>query len=481
MNIPRTLICFLALLVWLVQANTGGGQNQSERTNFIVILVDDMGWSDLACFGNKEIQTPHIDRLANEGIRFKSFYVNAPICSASRAALTTGQYPYRWRISSYLSHRQENLERGVANWLEPSAPTLARIFQSTGYATGHFGKWHLGGQRDVGEAPLIQEYGFDASLTNFEGLGPRLLPLCDAFDGTEPRQHALGSDKLGKGPITWVRRDEITTGYVDRAIEFIDAANRRGQPFYVNLWPDDVHSPFFPPSEHRGDGGKRSLYHGVLKHMDAQLGRLFEYIRSVPELRENTLVLLCSDNGPEAGAGSALPLRGHKTNLYEGGIRSPLIVWGDAFIEAKKRGTVNEQSYFCAMDLVPSLLGIAGIRLSADYGFDGEDIAATLLGLNTVSRAAPIFWRRPPDRPGTVEEDYPDLAMRDGNWKLLMEYDGSKPQLYDLSIDPNETKNLAESFSETVDRMKDQLKAWHNSMPSDAGASFDAKRTSSKS
>ena len=195
--------------------------SQTQRTNFILVFVDDMGWSDLSCFGNTAVETENIDRLAKEGLRFTNFYVAAPICSPSRTAITTGQYPYRWRISSYLNNRQDNARRGVANWLEPSAPSLARVLQAAGYATGHFGKWHMGGQRDISEAPLIEEYGFDASLTNFEGLGPRLLPLCDAHDGQPPKPHALGSDKLGHGEITWMDRSLITQGFVDRTIEFI--------------------------------------------------------------------------------------------------------------------------------------------------------------------------------------------------------------------------------------------------------------------
>ena len=449
---------------------------QTEKTNFIVILIDDMGWSDLSCFGNDSVETTNIDRLAKDGIRFTNFYVNAPICSPSRTALTTGQYPHRWRITSYLNNRKDNMRRGMANWLEPSAPTLAKTLRKQGYATGHFGKWHMGGQRDVGEAPLVVEYGFDASLTNFEGLGPRLLPLCDAHDGKPPKPHALGSDALGNGTITWMDRDKITAGFVDRAIEFMDESQRAGRPFYINLWPDDAHSPFFPPEALRGDEAKRTLYHGVLKNMDEQLGKLFKFVNDSEDLRNNTLILLLSDNGPEAGAGSALPLRGHKTNLYEGGIRSPLVVWGPAFVEDQKRGMINDENYFCAMDLVPSILSIAGVKAHPDQGFDGEDLSATLLGLQRRSRTAPIFWRRPPDRPGTKQEDYPDLAMRDGKWKLLCEYDGSNAQLYDLRSDPAESQNVAEAHGEVVERMRFQLDEWNKAMPSDRGPELELDR-----
>ena len=128
---------------------------QATRPNIVLVFIDDMGWEDLSCFGNKDASTPNIDAMAAEGLRFHQFYVNSPICSPSRVAISTGQYPQRWRITSYLNNRQSNNERGVAQWLDPEAPMLARHLQQAGYATGHFGKWHMGGQRDVDNAPPI--------------------------------------------------------------------------------------------------------------------------------------------------------------------------------------------------------------------------------------------------------------------------------------------------------------------------------------
>jgi len=167
----------LRLLLLLLGSVLCVGAGESRRPHFVFVLIDDMGWGDFSCFGNKEAKTPNIDRLAAEGLRFSQFYVNSPICSPSRCAFVTGQYPQRWRINSFLDNRAENTRRGNAQWLDLKAPTLARTLKDVGYATGHFGKWHLGGQRDVDDAPAITAYGYDTSLTNFEGMGPKLLPL----------------------------------------------------------------------------------------------------------------------------------------------------------------------------------------------------------------------------------------------------------------------------------------------------------------
>ncbi|OUW87375.1 MAG: hypothetical protein CBD74_01775 [Saprospirales bacterium TMED214] len=441
-----------------------------ERPNIIIVFIDDMGWSDLSCFAGKQVETEHIDRLASEGIRFANFYVNSPICSPSRVALVTGQYPQRWQITSYLNHRRSNHDRGMAHWLNLSAPMLSRQLNQAGYATGHFGKWHMGGQRDVGDAPLITQYGFDRSLTNFEGLGPRILPLKDLYDGAPPKRHDLGSASLGRGPIRWLDRSIITAEFTQQAIDFIDESVASNQPFYVNVWPDDVHSPFFPPQKLRSaaDGSKRELYYAVLNAMDQQLGKLFSKIREDEQLRNNTLIIVASDNGHEDGAGQSTPLRGSKTWLYEGGIRSPLIVWGPGLINQDAAGTINTESILCAMDINASLYPITHVAPPADTELDGEPLPETLLGKSLASRSKPIFWRRPPDRPGDRHEDNPDLAVRDGQWKLLVNFDGSKPQLFDLSVDMSEGKNLIKSHPDVAEKLLASIFQWNQSLPLDA-------------
>jgi arylsulfatase A-like enzyme len=482
MKANRTMCYPLALLgalfVSLLDGNKQSviaAESTHPRPNIILVLIDDMGWGDFSCFGNKEIQTTNIDRLASEGLRFQQFYVNSPICSPSRVALSTGQYPTRWQVTSFLNSRIENKRRGMAQWLDPKAPMLARILHNAGYATGHFGKWHMGGQRDVGDAPLINQYGFEKSLTNFEGLGPRILPLLDAYDGKEPEKYSLGSDALGHGPIHWVKRDKVTASHTEAAIAFIDEAQSGNRPFYVNLWPDDVHSPFFPPKARRGDASKHERYLGVLKTLDEQLAPLFNRIRNDKKLRDNTLILVCSDNGPEDGAGSAGPFRGLKGMLYEGGIRSPLVVWGPGFVARNKIGATNASSLLAAIDLAPSLLKISGVSPPTGVEFDGESRSDVLLDCADRPRNKPLFFRRPPDRPRhNGEGNLPDLAVRDGHWKLLCEYDGSDPQLYKLDTDPRETSNLAATNPAIVERLTTAVLDWNNTMPADKGATYTA-------
>jgi uncharacterized sulfatase len=461
----RAALCATVLVLAAVPAVA------ADRPNVVLVFIDDMGWGDFSCFGNRDAQTPHVDRLAREGIRFEQFYVNSPICSPSRTAISTGQYPQRWRITSYLSNRDHNNQRGMAQWLDPKAPMLARSLQQAGYATGHFGKWHMGGQRNVDDAPPITDYGFDASLTNFEGMGPKLLPLTLKPGQEKPGKIWGDAERLGKG-ARWMLRSQITGGFVDAAIPFISKAAEAKRPFYVNLWPDDVHSPFWPPVDKWAEG-KRGLYHAVLEEMDRQLGALFDFVRSDESLRNNTLILVCSDNGPEQGAGSAGPFRGFKTQLYEGGVRSPLVAWGPGLLE--KQNHLDRESVFAAIDLVPTLLDLTGTPWPEGVKFDGQSLPDTLLGKGG-SRQAPIFFRRPPDRDAFYgDDDLPDLAMRDGRWKLLCEYDGSEPELYDLESDRGETTNLADQHPELVGRMTKALTAWHQSMPADNGPNFARK------
>ena len=473
------------ILPLLLSAACGGGgpgaENQrgtdaateavetARPPNIVVVFIDDMGYGDLGVTGNADVPTPNIDRLAAQGTRFEQFYVNAPICSPSRVALTTGMYPSRWRIHSYLAGREDNRRRGLADWLDPGAPTLPRALQAAGYATAHFGKWHMGGGRDVGDAPLITEYGFDESMTSFEGLGDRYLWREPESDLNEQ------SARLGRGEISWTEKRRVTGHYVDDAIDFM--RRHRDRPFYLNLWPNDVHDPFdpIPALAAKYEDAARNHYErdyfAVLEEVDRQLGRLFDEIDRLG-LADGTIVVFTGDNGPTdwahyyregvAPPGSTAGLRGRKWSLYEGGIREPLIVRWPGHVPA---GRVDGETILSSVDLVPTLAALAGAPLPTTHELDGEDLGQAFLG-DPALRAEPLFWHYPNDiRPGDTASVTPRFAMREGPWKLLAERDGSGAQLYDLDADPRETSDLAAAEPERVARMTERLRAWIADLP----------------
>ena len=464
-RLHRFLHALLAALGFAATASAGGAPD--ERPNVVFIFIDDMGYGDLSCTGNKDVPTRRMDRLASEGIRLTQFYVNSPICSPSRVAVTTGQYPARHLIHSFLSMRKRNRERGMRDFLDPRAPCIARAFQKAGYATAHFGKWHMGGGRDVDDAPLPEAYGFDESLVSFEGLGDRVLPPGGARK----------SAKLGRGKILHAEKHELTRIYVDRSIDFV--RRNRERPIYLHLWLNDVHDAHKPRQDMlaKYERFKANPYvqrfYAVLDEMDRQIGRLVDAVDSLG-LGERTLILLTSDNGPTAWAryyreghdppGSTGGFRGRKWSLYEGGIRMVLIARWKGKIPA---GRVNETTVLAAVDLFPTLCSLVGVKPPA-VDFDGEDLSAALLG-QTPRRTRAIFWEygRSPVylRPGREADRSPNLAIREGRWKLLVNDDGSGLELHDIETDTSERQNLAQEHPGVARRLSEKLLAWRRSLP----------------
>ena len=406
--------------------------------NIVLILAADLGYGDLGCYGG-EIPTPNIDRLAATGIRFTQAYVAAPICSPSRVGITTGQFPARHLIFSYLNNRQSQRALGMSDYLDPQVPTIARALKNMGYATGHFGKWHMGGGRDVDDAPLPQAYGFDESYTSVEGLGDRVLP---------PGNLSGQSEKLGQGKITRAPKSELTKIFVDRAISF--AERNRDKPFYLQLWPDDVHDPFAPTPAQlaKFSGNKyRQQFFAVLDEMDRQIGRFIDAVQG-----ENTIFVFLGDNGPTSWPryynekldppGSTGGLRGRKWSLYEGGIRTPFIVNWKGHTPA---GRVNKHTVIAAVDLFPTFCKLAGAPLPANT--DGEEISNAILGKRQ-QRKGYLYWEygraeRGYPYPGLPSDKSPNCSIRGGPWKLLQNADGSSSELYDLRRAPNENPSTS--------------------------------------
>jgi arylsulfatase A-like enzyme len=438
-------------------------ESKGVKPNILVIFIDDMGFADPSCFGNPLIKTPHIDKLAAEGIKLTNFYVNSPICSASRVALTTGQYQGRWKIHSFLNTRAGNANRGMADYLNPSAPTTAKKLKAAGYATAHFGKWHMGGGRDVDDAPLPHAYGFDESLVSFEGLGDRIISNPKAVE----RARALGHGKVI--PCKRWERMRIQT---DRTIDFI--RRHRDVPFYVRLFPNDVHDAHVPlpgsadKFKSVSDDPYVRDFFAVLEEMDRQIGRVIATIDEM-NLEKKTLILFTSDNGPTdwpkkyltgPPAGFTGPYRGRKWSLFEGGIRMPFIARWTGTIPA---GIEDTTSVVSAIDLSPTICRFAGVSVEDDL--DGLDRGDVLLG-NASRRAKPVFWQYGHPhailKGGKPEHQSPTFAMRDGRWKFLINPDGSEAQLYDLEADEGETSNLLSKQPKRATAMAARISAWAN-------------------
>jgi arylsulfatase A-like enzyme len=398
--------------------------------------------------------TPNIDRLAKEGARFTQFYVASPICSPSRAAFLTGCFPARWRINDYLHDRAGNKAHECANWLDPKAPTLARTLHDAGYATAHFGKWHMGGGRDVQDAPWPKEYGFDEHHVNVEGCGPRI--------------NSFGSVKPEPVEGKMLARYEFTGFWADKTIDFM--RRHKDKPFLVEFWPQDVHTPHVPdpeelpfvadtPRPHRN-------FNAVLRRYDREIGRVLDFLKA-EGLEKNTLVIFASDNGPEPSFQRQRTggLRGMKWSLYEGGIREPLLIRWPGHVPAGKTDTTTVLG---SVDFFPTICALAGIALPKDAVVDGIDASAAWIG-TPLQRSKPLLWEygRKADYlfPKENGARSPNLAIRDGNWKLLINADASGAELYDLVADPNESIDLASQKLEQVARLKASVLAWRKSLP----------------
>lgn len=447
----------LAVSLCLLGALESSAKVAGNRPNVVFILTDDMGCGDIAALGGKQGTTPNLDRLASESTRFSQFYVASPICSASRTAYTTGMYPARWQINSYLQARKGNRLVDQADWLDPNAPIVARAFKQAGYATAHFGKWHMGGGRDVQDAPLPEAYGFDESHVNCEGMGPRFE---EWGNGSKP---VLNSED-GK---TYSRYD-FTRYWVDRSLNFIERQD--GRPFYLELWPQDVHTPHTPSEESLlrntapGLPEQQHRFRAVLNEYDRQIGRFLDRLREL-DLESNTIVIFTADNGPEPSFDHARTLgsRGMKWSLYEGGIREPFFVRWPGHIPA---GKTNAVTVLASVDYFPTITSLAGIK-PPRIPFDGYDQSAAWLG--TISkRQAPLFWEYGRKPNGYIypkgEDRSPNVAVRDGDWKLLLNADGTDQELYNLQDDPKESHNMSHQQPEITVRLTKLALDWRKSV-----------------
>ena len=443
---------FLVLCCFIVAAGRADSVLAAERApNIVFILIDDLGWMDLACQGNKLVETPHIDRLMKQGMRFTSAYAAAPVCSPTRAAILTGRSPARLQITNHTPDRSSFtpddallLPATMCEHLPTEEVTIAERLRAAGYATAFLGKWHLsGGGRGKPEFEPTRQ-GFDVNIggcgyggppTFFDPYGIPNLP--------DRREGEYLPDRLADEAITYMRK-------------------HRDDPFMLFLWNYTVHWPMEAPqklldkyADRKGRGLNDTRYGAMIEAMDAAVGRVLAELDSL-ELADDTLVVFTSDNGGFAGVSDNRPLRAAKGHLYEGGIRVPMAVRWPGVV---KPGTTCEAPVI-STDFFPTLLDVARLKPNDDVSLDGASIMPLLRG-ETIERDAIYFhypnyaWHRSNRLGG---------AIRAGRYKLIERFDDGSLELFDLDRDLSERENLAESMPQKAAELQQKLAAWRKAV-----------------
>ena len=449
----RTVFLIAALLLPAVAV---AAEPQPHKPNIIVILIDDLGWKDVGCYGSSYYQTPHIDRLAEQGVRFTDGYAACAVCSPTRAAILTGKYPARLMLTEWLpSGRWDphaKLRSGrFLRALPLEEKTLAERLRESGYRTAIIGKWHLGGEPFSTPA----HHGFDVAVAaNDHGNpGKYFYPYAGAW--------SIPTTKL---KATWQvlpdgkKGEYLTDRLTDEAVQFIHT--NRKQPFFLYLSHYAVHTPLqakqamvtkyeaVPKERQQG----KPVYAAMVESVDESVGRVMATLAEL-EIADNTLVIFTSDNGGFARATQHAPLRGNKGAYYEGGIRVPLIV---RYPGVAKAGEVC-QVPVTSSDIYPTCLAAAGEPLDPAQHRDGLDLCPLLAGAKTLDRKA-LFWHYPHynSHPSSV----PSSVIRQGDWKLIQTFDPEGLELYHLGRDLSESTNLVDQEPAKVAELLEKLQAW---------------------
>ncbi len=447
----KFIILLLALTTLIYAEET---KVSSDKPNILFIFSDDWGWGDLSCHGHPYVKTPNIDKLAAEGTDFHKFTVASGVCSPSRAAVITGHFPARYSIDGHFARVSSNAKRGMPDWLNPEAPLLTRMLQKAGYATAHYGKWHISNNM-IPDSPLPSAYCYD-EYGAFNCAGEQMP----------------------------VHEDS------ERAIKFIEKSNAAGKPFFINLWIHEPHVPFHTVDEIRSRfpdlDEADNIYASVLSHADDRIGEVLDCLDKL-KIADNTLVIFSSDNGPARGGANVEPKptydsatghgygigaakgitggrRGYKGALFEGGIGVPFIARWPGKIAA---GKVDGTSLISAVDLLPTFVEIAGAELPADYKPDGLSQVKTLKGEAFTKREKPLFWKigAKARSEKSKSNHWVGYAVVDQQWKLVTTSKMDYVELYDIAADSYEKTDLKEANPDVVARMTKLLTDWQATLP----------------
>ncbi len=443
----RTL-CLSCAFVAL--AFTAPGAQSSPRPNVVMFMMDDLGYGDIGSYGAPDARTPNIDRLAREGVKLTDFYANHANCSPTRTALVSGRYQQRYGIESPLTYDDKR-------HLPPSETSLPRLLKNAGYATGLFGKWHLGAESSSGpnRHGFDEFWGFRRGAVDYYTHNVATVdavkleaPIHDLYHNEEPTTSSA------------YLTDEITR----RAEAFIE--QRAGGPFFVEVAYNATHWPFQRPDlpegkrgwEHYRESGTRADYVAMLERADQGIGRILDALERL-KLARNTLVIFTSDNGGEWLSRNA-PLFHRKSTLWEGGIRVPLLLRWPARLQA---GMTSPQVGI-TMDLTASILAAAGVQPPSTDRPEGIDLIGVLQKGTIVERT--LYWRMPagPGAPGTLPAT--QRAVRRGDWKYVD--DRGQYFLFNLRADPGERHDVAWQHGDRIRELRSLVAKWETDVDAEA-------------
>ncbi len=474
----------LTALAVLQTASSGHAGDRSERLNVVMLVVDDLGQRDLGCYGSSFYETPNADRLAAQGTLFTQAYAACPVCSPTRASLVTGLYPQRTGITDYIGAAQPNgWKRNTPHLPAPynlqlslEHTTIAELLKPAGYATFFGGKWHLG---DEGFFP--EDQGFDVNRGGIARGGPY---------GGKKYFSPYGNPRLEDGPAGEHLPDRLAR----EAVEFM--TQHKDSPFLVWLPFYSVHTPLMSREDLKqkyearraqldqkdvfGEEPPRkvrltqdhAVYAGMVEAMDLAVGRVLDGIDRLG-LADNTLVILTSDNGglstSEGSPTSNQPLRAGKGWLYEGGIRVVSIMRLPGTIPAGNKC----ETPIMSIDYVPTILDLCNVNAPAGLSFDGLPLTSLFSDAPSSKFSRPLYWQYP--HYGN-QGGAPGAVVLDGKWKLIEWFDNDTTELFDLSSDIGEQKNLADQHPDVVERLRSQLQSWQRDVEakrSSPNAAFD--------
>jgi len=458
----QSAVCALALLCISTEAK------EKPRLNFIFILADDLGWTGLGCYGSPFYETPNIDRLAREGMRFTQAYAAAPLCSPTRASFLTGKYPARLHVTDYIPGEKFPNAKLLPppDWskrLPAGETTIAQRLKAAGYVTASIGKWHLGGPEARPE-----HFGFDFSVAG--------IPRGSPASYFSPYKNAYLKD----GPPGEFLSDRLT----DETIKFIEA--NKDKPFFIYLPHFAVHTPIrakadvtekYQKKKNSGSLHTNAVYAALTESVDDSVGRIMKELDEL-KLADRTVVVFNSDNGGMIKVTSNSPLRSGKASPYEGGVRVPLIVrWAGV----TRQGSLCDAPVITA-DFYPTILEMAEVQDATDHVSDGESLVPLLKQDGGLKRKE-IFWHYPHYNNGNAGQATPFSAIRCGDFRLVQFLEDDRVELYDLKKDIGETKNLASAMPETANDLKTKLDRWRKEVGAQLpipNAAYDPKKGGEK-